>query len=313
MRAALGTMSFGTGIDEAGAFALLDRFVERGGQWIDTADCYAFWASDEARGDESETVIGRWLAARPGSRERVRLSTKVGAQPVGRQGWRGWPANREGLSAAAIVQATEESAARLGVERIDLLWLHQPDHRATLEETVEGLEAVYRRGLVARTGASNFPAWEVERMRALAIARGIPPVQAVQLALTYLRPRPGATPPGNDHQFGQASAEQLDHAERAGLGVWAYTPLLRGAYDDAARDIPDAFVHDGSARRLEALARVAEELALSPGQVVLSWLAGRGVRPVVGVSSVKQLDAALDAVSRPLPERARALLDDVEP
>src|SRR5256885_9053588 len=92
----LGAMMFGTRIDERTSFALLDRFVERGGGWIDTADCYAFWASDTGLGGDSERVLGRWLAARPGVRERVRIATKLGAEPVGPGSW---PERRGGLSA----------------------------------------------------------------------------------------------------------------------------------------------------------------------------------------------------------------------
>ena len=95
----LGAMMFGTHIEESTSFALLDRFVEAGGEWIDTADCYSFWASDTGHGGQSETLLGRWLATRPGVRDRVKIATKLGAEPtvVG-----GWPEQRQGLSAAAV-------------------------------------------------------------------------------------------------------------------------------------------------------------------------------------------------------------------
>ena len=78
---ALGAMSFGNRIDEGTSFTLLDRFVDAGGVWIDTADCYAFWESPTGHGGTSEELLGRWLAARPGMRDRVKLSTKFGAEP----------------------------------------------------------------------------------------------------------------------------------------------------------------------------------------------------------------------------------------
>ena len=84
-RLVLGAMTFGTTVDEATAFDLLDRFVDAGGRWIDTADCYAFWASESGYGGQSEEVLGRWLAARLGVRDRVLLSTKFGAEPRRRQ------------------------------------------------------------------------------------------------------------------------------------------------------------------------------------------------------------------------------------
>ena len=80
-RLVLGAMMFGTTIDETTSFALLDRFVDAGGEWIDTADCYSFWASDSGYGGDSEELLGRWLAARPGARERVKIATKFGAEP----------------------------------------------------------------------------------------------------------------------------------------------------------------------------------------------------------------------------------------
>ena len=99
-------MMFGTTIDEDTSFALLDRFVEEGGVWIDPADCYAFWASDSGHGGAGEALLGRWLAARPGVRDRVRISTKLGAEPR----WRsfGKPA---ASSPARISGATLQLAA----------------------------------------------------------------------------------------------------------------------------------------------------------------------------------------------------------
>lgn len=312
---ALGTMLFGTRVDDGTAFAILDRFVERGGRWIDTADCYAFWLSDSGRGDDSERVIGDWLRARPGVRERIALSTKVGAEPTGDESWHGWPANREGLGREVVRRATRGSLARLGVEHVELLWLHQEDRRVPIEETVDAVGTLVAEGAVGRLGASNHPAWRVEAARRHASSSGGPLVEAVQLAMTYLRVRPGATPPGNDHPFGQASAEQLDQAADEGLDVWAYTPLLRGAYDRDDRPVADVYDHPGSTRRLARLREVADGLGRAPSQIVLAWLAGgaQPIVPIVGVSTVAQLDAACDALEEPLPADARAALDDVAP
>src|SRR5690606_15321456 len=102
----------------------LDRFAEEGGTWIDTADCYAFWASPTGHGRTSEELLGRWLAQRPGMRERVRISTKFGAEPLGSGAW---PEHREGLSRTAVHAALDGSLTRLGVERVDLAWAHMPD------------------------------------------------------------------------------------------------------------------------------------------------------------------------------------------
>ncbi|WP_051426676.1 aldo/keto reductase [Jiangella gansuensis] len=302
----LGAMNFGTTVDEATSFALLDRFVERGGSWIDTADCYAFWHSETGYGGQSEEVLGRWLAARPGARERVRIATKLGAEPrVAGQ----WPASRTGLSAPAVHEAFEGSLRRLGVDSVDLLWLHMEDRATPIEETVDALAELTSSGRVARVGASNHPAWRVERARRRAITAGATPLDALQLNHTYLRPRPDTRV--TDHRFGVLSDEQLDYAAEEGLEVWAYSPLIGGAYDNPAKPIPDAYDHAGRARRLAVLTEVAAELGMQRGQVVLSWLAGADhpVRPILGGSKLHQLDSALDAAAFELPAEHRARLD----
>lgn len=290
----LGAMSFGTLVDEDTSFALLDRFVERGGTWIDTADCYSFWASESGHGGASEEVIGRWLAARPGARQQVRISTKVGAEPL----WPGsWPEHRTGLSPRAIGAAVEGILDRLGVGRIDLLWLHQEDRAVAIEDTVDALAALTSAGTVNRVGASNHPAWRIERARAHAKSIGSVPIDAFQLNSTYLRTRPGTLPPGVAHPFGVLSDEQRDFARDNGIEVWAYTPLLSGAYDNQAKPVPEVYDHPGTTRRLAVLEEIAAARGVGRGQIVLAWQLARGIRPIVGGSRVEQLDAAMDAAS----------------
>ncbi|MGK3953733.1 aldo/keto reductase [Microbacterium sp. I2] len=302
----LGAMMFGTTIDEDTSFALLDRFVERGGVWIDTADCYSFWASETGQGGDSERVLGRWLAARPGVRDRVRIATKLGAEPL----WAGsWPDRRAGLSRRAVLEAFSGSLERLGVDGVDLLWLHQEDRTTPIEETVEALAELTGGGLTARVGASNHPAWRIERARAHARHLGATPIDALQLNATYLRVRPGTRPPGVEHRFGVYSDEQRDYAETHGLEVWAYTPLLGGAYDNPAKDIPEVYEHPGTSRRLAELDAVAAELGATRGQTVLAWHVAHGVRPMLGGSKVAQLDAAMDAVRLSLTAEQLARLD----
>jgi aryl-alcohol dehydrogenase-like predicted oxidoreductase len=299
MTLVLGAMMFGTRVDEATSFALLDRFVERGGVWIDTADCYAFWADGTGRGGASERVLGRWLAARPGVRSRVRIATKLGAEPAEPGSW---PQRREGLSPGAMQTAFAGSLERLGIDRVDRLWLHQEDRSVPIAETVDALASLP----ADRYGFSNFPAWLVERARAHAPSL---PLDALQLNATYLRPRPGTLPAGVEHRFGVLSDEQADYAAEHGMEVWAYTPLLSGAYDNPAKAIPDAYDHPGNTARLAALDAVAGEAGVTRGQVVLAWLAGRGVRPMLGGSKLGQLDSALDAVALRLTTGQRELLD----
>ncbi|PJJ70779.1 aryl-alcohol dehydrogenase-like predicted oxidoreductase [Diaminobutyricimonas aerilata] len=311
IRLALGAMMFGITIDERTSFALLDRFVEAGGEWIDTADCYAFWASESGYGGDSERLLGRWLKARPDARARVKISTKVGAEPRDKDDW---PASREGLSPTAVRTAAEGSLRRLGIERVDLLWAHMEDRTVPIEQTAEAFGALVSDGLTKRVGTSNHPAWRVERARRHALERGLRPVDALQHSRSYLRPRPGVLPPGQNHRFGMLDDELVDLAATEKLDIWAYTPLLSGAYDNPAKPIPEAYDHPGNRRRLEVLDEVARELGASRGQVVLAWLVGGrpSITPILGGSKPEQLESALEAVRLELPEELRTRLDEVD-
>jgi aryl-alcohol dehydrogenase-like predicted oxidoreductase len=221
---ALGVMLFGTAQDERRSFELLDRFVDAGGVWIDTANCYAFWDDPTGFGGQSETLLGRWLASRPGVRDRVRISTKVGCEPTvaGR-----FPETAEGLSAGAVKSGIEGSLRRLGTDHVDLYWAHKPDPATPLEETVVAFDELVSAGTVGRIGCSNYPVWQIERARQIARAHGSAGFTAVQQHHTYLQPRP-ATRPTVVHRHGRATG-------RGGLGSVtgvdrrsARTPGLRG-------------------------------------------------------------------------------------
>lgn len=301
---ALGTIWFGTRQDETTAFALLDHYVARGGRWLDTSDNYAFWESPTGHGGASETVIGRWLRRNPGIREHISISTKVGANPTVPGTW---DAPMEGLGLRAVEEALASSMARLGVDVIDLLWAHIEDRAAPLEEQVEAFGSLVAEGRVRRLGASNHATWRVERARALARTRGLASYDAIQLRHSYLQAIPFVPLPSG-HMA--ATAESLDYAAAEGLGMWAYTTLLSGAYARPER-LPHAYRHPGTERRLAALDRVAQRLDATRNQVVLAWLI-RGtpaVTPIVGVSDIAQLDEAMDALALPLDAEARAVLD----
>ncbi len=295
-RLVLGAMMFGTAVDEATSFAVLDRFVDAGGRWIDTADCYAFWASESGYGGQSEELLGRWFAARPGVRDRILLATKFGAEP---RDAANWPASRTGLSPAAIREQITGSLRRLGTDHVDLAWGHMEDRSVPVEETADACAALGSDGVAARIGLSTHPAWRVERARQHAVAQGVEPFSVLQHAYSYLQPRPG-TLTGN-HRFGWLNDELADLAAVEGLDVWAYTPLLSGAYDNPAKPIPEIFDHPGSTQRLAVLDEVAAEVGASRGQVVLAWLVARGIRPMLGGSKVHQLDAAVEAMSLDVP------------
>lgn len=305
----LGAMYFGTRVDETTSMALLDRFADRGGRWIDTANCYAFWADPSGSGGQSETVIGRWLAARPGRRDRVQISTKVRHQPTvpGR-----WPESAEGLSAPVIRDAVRKSLSRLGTDRIDLYWAHAEDRTVPLAETVQAFGELVSEGLVARLGASNHAAWRVERARQHARERGAAAYTALQLRHSYVHPRPGAPLPDDGHQL--VSPEILDYVRsERDLVLWAYTPLINGAYVRSDRPLPEVYEHPGTVRRLAVLDEVAGETGATRNQVVLAWLLGGdpAITPIVGVSTLEQLDEALAARDLELTGDQRRRMDDV--
>ncbi|MBF0688525.1 MAG: aldo/keto reductase [Cellulomonas sp.] len=300
----LGAMYFGTRADEALSATLLDAFVDLGGRWIDTANCYSFWADPSGVGGQSERVLGRWFAARPGVRDRVQLATKVRHQPLVPHEW---PSSSEGLSADAIARGFAASLDRLGLDAVDLLWAHAEDRDVPLTETVEAFGALVAAGRVGRLGASNHAAWRVEQARAIARERGVEPWSAVQLRYSYVWPRPGITLPEGGHVH--AERDQLDHARTEGLDVWAYSPLLTGAYVRDDRPLSEGYDHPGTHRRLAVLAQVADELRATRNQVVLAWLMAQGISPILGVSSLDQLAEAMAARDLTLPDEVRARLD----
>jgi aryl-alcohol dehydrogenase-like predicted oxidoreductase len=301
----LGAMEFGTRIGEAESFAILDRFVERGGRWIDTANNYCFWQHPSGVGGQSEELIGRWLKRRPAFTH-VRISTKMGAQPTDPP--RGLEAP-EGLSRPVIRRAIEQSLRRLGTERVALYWAHIEDRTVPLEETVEAFGELVDRGLADRIGASNHAAWRVERARGIAAAKGRPGWSALQLRHSYVQPRPGAALASRSHRL--VFPETLDYvrAEPA-LHLWAYSTLLSGAYVRADRPLEEAYDHPGTTRRTAVLAEVAAELGVTRNQVVLAWLLGGdpGVWPIVGATTVERVDEALDVIK--LDDALRQRLDD---
>lgn len=154
---ALGAMRFGTATDEPTAFAILDRFLAAGGNFIDTANNYAWW-HDGGRGGQSEALLGRWRAGR-GLTDEVVIATKLGARPT-RAGinFADRMSADEGLASAAIHAAAGESRERLGVERLDLLYAHVEDSRTPVAATVAAFGALASAGDVALLGVSNHRA-----------------------------------------------------------------------------------------------------------------------------------------------------------
>ncbi|GAA3563905.1 aldo/keto reductase [Nonomuraea rosea] len=304
MNIALGTIPFGTSVSLDDTFAILDRFVEAGGTKLDTANNYPFWVEGRS-GDESELAIGDWLAAR-GNRDEIVISTKGGARPS-------VPGDltldsAEGLSAAAVAKAAEGSLRRLRTDYIDVYWSHIEDRSVPLEETLGALDGLATQGKVRSVGASNIAAWRLERARNISAVRGWLPYTHLQLRHTYLRPRPLTRLAEAGHTL--VSDETLDYlAAEPDVTLWAYNTLMFGAYTREDRPIPASYDHPGTARRLAVLREVASELGATPNQVVLAWLMADGVLPIVGVSTMAQLEEAIGAADLKLDAELRTRLD----
>lgn len=163
---ALGGNVFGWTADRDAAFAVLDAFVDGGGDFIDTADSYSAWVPGN-EGGESETIIGAWLASR--RPQGVVVATKVSQHPAFR-----------GLSAGNVRRAAEASLARLGVDEIDLYYAHFDDESVPLEETVEAFGALVTDGLVRHVAVSNYTADRIRQWIDIADRLGVARPVAVQ-------------------------------------------------------------------------------------------------------------------------------------
>jgi aryl-alcohol dehydrogenase-like predicted oxidoreductase len=274
----LGTMFFGTTVDEQTSFALLDRYYEAGGRFFDTANNYAVWI-DGGEGGESEALLGRWMRER-GNRDDIFLATKVG----------GW--HDEGLGAAAIARGIDGSLQRLGTDRVDLYYAHVEDRSVPIEETVGAFGELVGAGKARHVGCSNHPAWRIERARQAAREQGVAAYCCVQQRHSYLRPRPGT-------DFGRqlpATEELLDYCANEGVGLLAYSVLLTGAYTRDDRPLPEPYRPE--AGRLETLRAVAGETGATPNQIVLAWMlhGTPPVIPLIGASREEQLAESLGAL-----------------
>jgi aryl-alcohol dehydrogenase-like predicted oxidoreductase len=320
-RLCLGAMNFGTRVDEATSFAILDRFREAGGNFVDTSNNYNQWLGG-GQGGQSEELLGRWLRTRSGASGDMVIATKAG----GRTTVRGDPSreNYEGLSSKAIRAAAEGSLRRLGVERLDLYYAHTDDRSVPQEETVGTYAELAAEGLAGVIGCSNHATWRLAQARRLASERGWAPYTCVQQFHTYLWPRPG-------HQTVYAVGDELlDYYATANddLTILCYSPLFAGYY--ARRHQPQSTAtdyvstwrklevpstqwdHASSWRRLDVLDEVAGELGATPNQVVLAWMLGGETPfvPIFSASSLEQLEEALGAVDLKLGAELRRRLDE---
>ncbi len=304
---ALGCMQMGTRMTDEASFAMLDRYAEHEGTFLDTADCYAWWWAQGTDGGQSEDVLGRWMAAR-GNRDEMFVATKG----TGRidDATRAWPADvpapdwgyaRDhfvGAGAATLRASLDGSLRRLRTDRIDLYYVHVDDRRTPLEETLETLASFVAEGKVRYLGWSNVRTWRLERIRQLCAAHDWPAPVALQQEYSYLRPDAGAD------TAGITGDEQLDYlATHPDLTLVAYSPVLKGLYDlppDRRAGVQIAGRYSGpqAQARLRTVQLVADELGVLPSQVVLAWLAQHTPRvvPIIGTATPARLDQAVAAL-----------------
>ena len=302
---ALGTMYFGDETTQEDAFAILDAFLEAGGDLIDTADVYA--------GSASEQIVGRWLAARPKEiTDRVVLATK-GRSPNGPD------VNDVGLSRRHLHRALNASLRRLGVETIDLYQMHASDMHTSVEETLAFLDDAVNAGKLLYVGLSNFTGWQLQLFVSTAKAMGIQPPVTLQPQYSLLSR--------------EIEWEIVPAARYNGLGLLPWSPLAGGflagkykrgtapalitragsqkpLYQWTSEEYADS---DRSWATIDAVVRIAKELGVTASQVALSWLGNRpGVTaPIVGARTLKHLTENLGAVDVLLDEKMTAELEAV--
>ncbi len=327
-RICLGTMTFGEQVGERDAHALLDHALERGVDFLDTAEMYAVPPKAATYGS-TERVLGSWFASRPGVRERVVLATKV-AGPS-----RGMPWIRDGsanLTRTDVVRACDDSLRRLQTERIDLYQIHWPNRNSptfgalyfdpsrdgeysSVLEQLDALASLVTAGKVREIGLSNETPWGVGEFLRVADKHGLPHIVSVQ----------------NPYALTNRSVDNgLDEAlYRGHVSLLAYSPLgfgaLTGKYDEVGLDAGDKpgrlAIFEAMKKqrwaRPEALAAAREYNALarrhglSPTRMALAWCYGswRVASTIIGVTTRAQLDENLDAWGTTL---SPALLTEID-
>jgi aryl-alcohol dehydrogenase-like predicted oxidoreductase len=317
---ALGCMIMGTTTPEPEAVAILDRYVEAGGTFLDTADCYCWWNEQGTLGGHSEELLGRWLRRR-GRRDDVILATKGSATVPDQEGvWVDGTPNWElartrfaGAGAETLRAAIDGSLRRLGVDYVDLYYVHVDDLNTPLEQTLAALAEIVAAGKARYIGWSNVSTQRLERIRALCAQHGWPLPVAIQQQHTYLRPKPDVANVSivDDEQLAYLKA----HPDQT---LVAYSPLLKGIYDSAAKRaghwLMDSYDGPAAEQRLAVLDAVAAEVGATPNQVVLAWLlraSAPTVVPLIGPRTFEQFETALAALDVALTDEQAARLDTV--
>ncbi|MCC6179594.1 MAG: aldo/keto reductase [Chloroflexi bacterium] len=297
----LGGNVFGWTANEEASFAVLDAYLEAGGNFVDTADVYARWAPGNS-GGESESVLGRWMAARK-NRSSVIIATKLGSE---------MGPGKRGLSRQYMMEAVEASLRRLQTDYIDLYQSHRDDEATPIEETLAAYGDLVRQGKVRVIGASNFT---VERL-----------AESVQISEEHGYPRyESLQPPFNLVQRESYAGALEAYCREHQIGVIPYSSLasgfLTGKYrpdqelpsSARAGGIQQRYMGERGFRILGDVDRVAEKHGATPAQVALAWLmARRGITaPIASATTVPQLHELLGAVTLKLDPESIAALDRV--
>jgi aryl-alcohol dehydrogenase-like predicted oxidoreductase len=292
---ALGTMNFGKRTPADESERIVRRAIERGIRVFDTANAY--------NGGEAERILGRALGA---DRAEVVIATKVGFDRIA-----GKP---EGLSRTAIERALDGSLQRLGTDHADLYYLHVPDHRTPIEETLGAMAAVMKAGKVRAWGVSNYASWQILEMTALARTHGLVPPAVSQVIYNVL------------HR--QLDVEYFAFARHAGVHTTIFNPLagglLAGKHKFDAPPVKGSRFDDNAFyqrrywtrsmfARVEELRAVAEREGRTMVQLAYAWAASRpDVDSIVlGPATVDQLDDAIDAVALTLSKEALSRIEEL--
>jgi aryl-alcohol dehydrogenase-like predicted oxidoreductase len=306
-RICLGTAGYGTGVGRDSALAVLDAYLAVGGNFLDTAHVYGAWAPDGA--GASEKTIGEWLR-RSGARERVLIATKGGHPPLGRM-------EQCRLSRADLEQDLGESLQRLGVQYIDLYWLHRDDPARPVGDILEALAGFVGQGRIRAYGLSNWGVERVEAMQTCARSVGMPSPVASQIEFSL------AELPERRRRSG--GTEWCDEPTRRwheamGLPLCAYSAQAQGYFGAAnvawarggfAGEAPSAaFDTPVNRQRLLRAIALAEQKGCTPNQVALAYLLSQRWRvvPIISTSNVEHLKEAMAAAPMRLTaEECRAL------
>ncbi len=298
----LGTMQFGWTADETVSFAVLDMYVEAGGNFIDTADVYRHW-TEGTSGGTSEQIIGRWMRAR-GNRESIVLATKV-------RGQMGPGPNDQGLSRRHIVGAVEASLRRLQTDFIDLYQAHFDDEDTPPDETMSAFDDLVHQGKVRYVGASNYSAWRLTRALWESEKHGLVRYESLQPHYNL----------AHREEF-ERELEPLCREQH--IAVIPYSPLaagfLSGKYrlgqplpESARTDrIVKSYMNERGMKVLAALDRAASQHEATVAQVALAWLLARPTitAPIVGANTPDQLRELLPATEINLSLEAIQAIDE---